>query len=155
MTGNCSGRRSRCSRSGQPADRELEIVMRHLVGKKKLGRTSGHRRAMFRNLVTDLLDHGRVVTTLPKAKQIRPIAEKMITLGKRQTLHARRQAYAFIRRGNVVQSPFSHLAPRFKDRPGGYTRIVRLGHRDGDGAAMDLIEVLGTEFKARKKKTEE
>lgn len=129
--------------------------MRHLVGKKKLGRTSEHRRALFRNLVTDLLDHGRVITTLPKAKQIRPLAEKMITLGKRQTLHARRQAYAYIRRASVVQSLFSTLAPRFKDRPGGYTRIVRLGHRSGDGAAMALIEVLGTEFKPRKKKTEE
>jgi len=126
--------------------------MRHLVGKKKLGRTSAHRRALFRNMVTDLLDHGRVVTTLPKAKQIRPIAEKMITLGKRQTLHARRQAYAFIRRAEVVQSLFGTLAPRFADRNGGYTRIVRLGHRPGDGAPMAVIEVLGTELKARKKK---
>ncbi|MBI1744984.1 MAG: 50S ribosomal protein L17 [Acidobacteria bacterium] len=129
--------------------------MRHLVGRKKLGRTSEHRRALFRNMVTDLLDHGRIVTTLPKAKSIRPIAEKMITLGKRQSLHARRQAYAFIRRAKVVQDLFSILAPRFADRHGGYTRIIRLGHRDGDGAAMALIEVLGTEFKPRKKDKED
>jgi large subunit ribosomal protein L17 len=125
-----------------------------MVGGKKLGRTTEHRLAMYRNLVTDLLDKGRIVTTLPKAKEVRPLAEKMITLGKRQTLHARRQAHAFIKRGAVVQSLFSTLAPRFADRNGGYTRIIKLAPRDGDGAEMALIELLGAEFKPKKKKEE-
>ena len=101
---------------------------------------------MFRNLVTSLLEHERIRTTLPRAKSIRPLAERMITLGKRETLHARRQALAFIKDTAVVAKLFSTLAPRFADRSGGYTRIIRLGFRDGDGAQMALVELIGSEF---------
>jgi len=101
---------------------------------------------MFRNMVTSLLDHERIRTTLPRAKSLRPIAERMITLGKRETLHARRQALAFIKDPAVVAKLFSTLAPRFADRSGGYTRIIRLGFRDGDGAQMALLELIGSEF---------
>ncbi len=120
--------------------------MRHRVGGKKLGRKTPHRISMFRNLVTSLLEHERIRTTLPRAKSIRPLAERMITLGKRETLHARRQALAFIKDPAVVAKLFSTLAPRFADRSGGYTRIIRLGFRDGDGAQMALLELIGSEF---------
>jgi large subunit ribosomal protein L17 len=105
---------------------------------------------MFRNLVTSLLDKERIRTTLPRAKEIRPIAERMITLGKRENLHARRQALAFIKDPAVVSKLFETLAPRFSQREGGYTRIIRLGFRDGDGAQMAIIELLGSEFKPAK-----
>ena len=120
--------------------------MRHRVGGKKLGRKTPHRISMFRNMVTSLLEHERIRTTLPRAKSIRPLAERMITLGKRETLHARRQALSFIRDPSVVAKLFSTLAPRFADRSGGYTRIIRLGFRDGDGAQMALLELIGSEF---------
>ncbi len=120
--------------------------MRHRVGGKKLGRKTPHRISMFRNMVTSLLEHERIRTTLPRAKSIRPLAERMITLGKRETLHARRQALSFIRDPAVVAKLFSTLAPRFADRSGGYTRIIRLGFRDGDGAQMALLELIGSEF---------
>jgi large subunit ribosomal protein L17 len=120
--------------------------MRHRVGGRKLGRKTPHRISMFRNMVTSLLEHERIRTTLPRAKSIRPIAERMITLGKRETLHARRQALAFIKDPAVVSKLFSTLAPRFADRSGGYTRIIRLGFRDGDGAQMALLELIGSEF---------
>ena len=120
--------------------------MRHRVGGRKLGRKTPHRMSMFRNMVTSLLDHERIRTTLPRAKSLRPIAERMITLGKRETLHARRQALAFIKDPAVVAKLFSTLAPRFADRSGGYTRIIRLGFRDGDGAQMALLELIGSEF---------
>jgi large subunit ribosomal protein L17 len=120
--------------------------MRHRVGGRKLGRKTPHRISMFRNLVTSLLEHERIRTTLPRAKSIRPLAERMITLGKRETLHARRQALAFIKDPAVVAKLFSTLAPRFADRSGGYTRIIRLGFRDGDGAQMALVELIGSEF---------
>lgn len=120
--------------------------MRHRVGGKKLGRKTPHRISMFRNMVTSLLEHERIRTTLPRAKSIRPMAERMITLGKRETLHARRQALAFIKDPAVVAKLFSTLAPRFTDRSGGYTRIIRLGFRDGDGAQMALLELIGSEF---------
>lgn len=120
--------------------------MRHRVGGKKLGRKTPHRISMFRNLVTSLLEHERIRTTLPRAKSIRPLAERMITLGKRESLHARRQALAFIKDPAVVAKLFSTLAPRFADRSGGYTRIIRLGFRDGDGAQMALLELIGSEF---------
>src|SRR3990172_1687224 len=100
--------------------------MRHRVAGRKLGRKTAHRISMFRNMVTSLLDKERVRTTLPRAKEIRPIAEHMITLGKRETLHARRQALAFIKDPAVVAKLFETLAPRFSQRPGGYTRIIRL-----------------------------
>jgi large subunit ribosomal protein L17 len=105
---------------------------------------------MFRNLVTSFLDKERIQTTLPRAKEIRPIAERMITLGKRESLHSRRQALAFIKDPAVVAKLFSTLAPRFSQRAGGYTRIIRLGHRDGDGAQMAIIELIGSDFKPKK-----
>jgi large subunit ribosomal protein L17 len=105
---------------------------------------------MFRNLVTSLLDKERVRTTLPRAKEARPIAERMITLGKRESLHARRQALAFVKDPEVVSKLFKTLAPRFAERPGGYTRIVRLGFRQGDGAQMAILELIGSGYKARK-----
>lgn len=120
--------------------------MRHRVGGRKLGRKTPHRISMFRNMVTSLLEHERIRTTLPRAKSIRPLAERMITLGKRETLHARRQALAFIKDPAVVAKLFGTLAPRFADRSGGYTRIIRLGFRDGDGAQMALLELIGSEY---------
>ena len=120
--------------------------MRHRIAHRKLGRTSSHRKALLRNMVTEFLDKERMVTTLPKAKELRPFAEKMITLGKRESLHARRQALAVIRRKSVVHKLFDSLAPRFASRNGGYTRIVRLGHRKGDAAEMALIELIGSEL---------
>jgi large subunit ribosomal protein L17 len=127
--------------------------MRHRVAGKKLGRTTSHRMMMFRNMVTSLLDKERIQTTLDRAKAIRPLTEKMITLGKRETLHARRQALAFVKDPAVVSKLFDTLAPRFSQRPGGYTRIIRLGFRDGDGAQMAIIELIGSEFKPSKKES--
>ena len=125
--------------------------MRHRVAGKKLGRTTAHRMMMFRNMVTSLLDKERIRTTLERAKAVRPIAERIITLGKRETLHARRQALAFVRDPAVVSKLFDTIAPRFSQRPGGYTRIIRLGFREGDGAQMAIIELIGSEFKPSKK----
>jgi large subunit ribosomal protein L17 len=102
---------------------------------------------MFRNMVTSLLDKERIRTTLPRAKEVRPIAERMITLGKRESLHARRQALAYVRDPEVVSKLFSDLAPRFAQRKGGYTRIIRLGFREGDGAQMAILELIGSGFK--------
>jgi len=126
--------------------------MRHRKGYRKLGRNPAHRRATLRNLVTNLLERERITTTLIRAKEIRPLAEKMITLGKRDTLHARRQAAAFLMHPPVVQKLFSTLAPRFADRPGGYTRIVRAGWRRGDSGDVAIIELLGSELKPKVKK---
>jgi large subunit ribosomal protein L17 len=124
--------------------------MRHRVAGKKLGRKTPHRVMMFRNMVTSLFDKERVRTTLDRAKAVRPIAEKMITLGKRESLHARRQALAYVQDPAVVAKLFETLAPRFTQRHGGYTRIIRLGFRDGDGAQMAYLELVGSEFKAEK-----
>jgi large subunit ribosomal protein L17 len=104
---------------------------------------------MFRNQVTSLLDKERIRTTLMRAKELRPIAEKMITLGKRESLHARRQALAYIKDPAVVAKLFETIAPRFAQRHGGYTRIIKVGFRDGDGAQMAILEMLGSEFKAK------
>ena len=119
--------------------------MRHRWSGRKLGRTSSHRLAMLRNMVTQFLDKGKIVTTVPKAKELRPFAEKMITLGKRETLHARRQALAVIRSKDVVYKLFDSLAPRYADRDGGYTRIIRLGFRKGDSAEMAILELVGSD----------
>lgn len=108
---------------------------------------------MFRNMVTSLLDKERIQTTVDRAKAVRPIAEKMITLGKRESLHARRQALAFIKDPAVVSKLFDTIAPRFSQRPGGYTRIIKLGHRPGDGAQKAIIELVGSEFKTDKKES--
>jgi large subunit ribosomal protein L17 len=111
--------------------------------------------AMLRNLVTSFLEKERVRTTLAKAKEARPLAEKMITLGKKGTLHARRQVLAFVRKEGVVTKVFDDLGPRFSQRPGGYSRIVKLGPRGGDGAQMAMLELIGSEFKKKAKKKKE
>ena len=108
----------------------------------KSGKTSSYRRAMYRNLVTDLLGYEKVTTTETKAKQIRSLAEKMITLGKEGGLHSRRQALSFIFDKKVTNKVFNELAQRYADRPGGYTRISKLGHRLGDGAAVVQLELI-------------
>ena len=116
--------------------------MRHKVAGRKLGRSTAHRRALYRNLVTDLLGYEKIVTTEAKAKEVRGLAEKMITLGKEGGLHSRRQALAFIIDKKVVEKVFAELAPRYAERPGGYTRIVKLGPRLGDGAPMVKLELV-------------
>ena len=116
--------------------------MRHRNKIKKLGRDASHRNAMLRNLATDLLRHERVTTTLTKAKAVRPFAERLVTLGKRDTLHARRHAARLIRDKDVVSKVFNELAPRYAERPGGYTRIMRLDTRPGDRAEMAIIEMV-------------
>jgi large subunit ribosomal protein L17 len=126
--------------------------MRHQVKRRYLRRDSAHRRALLRNLVTSFLEKERLRTTLAKAKAARPVAEKLITLGKRGTLHARRQALAYLTREPVVKKLFDEVAPRFSQRPGGYTRIIRTAPRAGDGAAMALLELVGSEFKKKAKK---
>lgn len=116
--------------------------MRHRVAGHKLSRSSSHRKALYRNLVTDLLRFEKIVTTEAKAKATRPIAEQMITLGKQGTLHARRQALAYITDKKVVDKVFTELGPRYGERPGGYTRITRLGSRLGDNAPMTQLELV-------------
>jgi large subunit ribosomal protein L17 len=123
--------------------------MRHRNGNRKLSRNTSHRRALLRNLVTDFLDHGRLMTTLPKAKEVRPLAEKMITLGKRDSLHARRQVYSYLLREEVGKKVFDTIATRFGDRNGGYSRIIKLGNRKGDGADLAIIELLGSELEVK------
>ncbi len=120
--------------------------MRHAIRGRKLGRTSAHRRAMFRNQLASLVLSERIITTLPKAKELRPIAEKMITQGKRGTLHARRQVRRVLSNRQHVKKLFDELAPRFSDRQGGYTRILKLGPRKGDGAEMAVLEFVDFEF---------
>lgn len=115
--------------------------MRHLKAGRKLNRTAAHRKALFRNLVTSLIEHEQVRTTDAKAKELRRIADRMVTLGKRGTLHARRQALSYIRSETVVKKLFDEVAGRFRERAGGYTRIVKLGHRHGDAASMSVIEL--------------
>lgn len=119
--------------------------MRHRKAGRKLGRTAAHRNAMLRNMVTSLLEHERIVTTVPKAKEARRVADKMITLAKRGDLHARRQAYAYIRSKDVVAKLFDELEPQYADRQGGYTRIIRTGVRHGDAAPMAILELVGYE----------
>lgn len=117
--------------------------MRHRKTGRKLGRTSSHRTAMMRNMVTSLLDMERIVTTVPKAKEVRMVAEQMITLGKRGDLHARRQAMSYIQSKAVVAKLFDQLSSQYADRQGGYTRIIRTGTRLGDAAPMAIIELVG------------
>src|SRR5262245_55982165 len=116
--------------------------MRHLKSGRKLSRTPSHRWALMRNLITCLLRDERIQTTDPKAKEVRRWADRVITLGKRGSLHARRQALGIVRDKAVVRKLFDTLAPRFKDRPGGYTRIVKIGQRRGDAAPISLIELV-------------
>ncbi len=126
--------------------------MRHQVQRGNLSRNTAHRRALLRNLVTSFLERERMRTTLVKAKTARPIAEKMITLAKRGTLHARRRALAYMTKEEAVRKLFAEIGPRFSERPGGYTRIVKLGPRAGDGAPMAMLELVGSEFKKKAKK---
>jgi len=128
--------------------------MRHLVKRHRLGRDSAQRKALLRSLVTSFLEKERIRTTKAKAKALRPVAEKMITLAKKGTLHARRRALRTIYKKEVVKKLFEELGPRFAERPGGYTRIIKLGPRDGDGAEMAVIELIGTELEKKPKKKE-
>ncbi len=119
--------------------------MRHGVRLRKLGRTSSHRRALLRSLTTSLYRHERITTTLPKAKEMRPFAEKLITLARRDDLHARRQVLRQVSDKDVVKKLFDTLGPRFASRPGGYTRILKLAPRQGDGADLAIVELIGSE----------
>ncbi len=116
--------------------------MRHARAGKKLGRDSAHRKALYSNLAGSLIQHGRIETTEAKAKAVKPFAEKMITLGKRGDLHARRQALAARRSNDVVHRLFADIAPRFAERPGGYTRILKLGPRRSDSTEMVFLELV-------------
>jgi large subunit ribosomal protein L17 len=119
--------------------------MRHHRAGRKLGRDSAHRKALYSNLAGALFEHGRIKTTLAKAKEVRPIAEQLITLARRGDVHARRQALAYLRSQDVVHKLFSDVAPRFKERPGGYSRVVKLGPRQGDAAEMAYLELVDYE----------
>lgn len=125
--------------------------MRHRKGGSKLGRNPAHRRATLRNLVTNVIERERVHTTLARAKAARPLVEQMITLGKRDSLHTRRQAASFLATPRAVKKLFDDIAPRFAERPGGYTRILRVGWRRGDDAAIAVIELVGSELKVEEK----
>ena len=125
--------------------------MYHGHAKRRFGRTHEHRKAMFANLCQALIKHEQIVTTLPKAKDLRPVVEKLVTLGKRGDLHARRQAIAQIRDPALVQKLFAVLGPRYKDRHGGYTRVLKAGFRYGDNAAMGVIEFVGRGVDAKGK----
>ena len=126
--------------------------MRHRKSGRKLGVTTKHRKAMFRNMATDLLRNGKINTTDTRAKEIRRVVEKLVTLGKNGSLHARRKALGYIRDRAVVEKLFSELAQRYMERPGGYTRIVKLGYRRGDNAPISLIELVTEEYKAKRKR---
>ena len=116
--------------------------MRHNVSGRKLNRTPAHRKMLYRNLVTALFKHERITTTVPKAKEARVVAEKLITFAKRGDLHARRQAARKINEPDVLQKLFAEIGPRYSDRPGGYTRILRLGNRKGDNAEVAILELV-------------
>lgn len=124
--------------------------MRHQSAGRKLGRKSAHRQAMLRNMVASLIEHGKIKTTLPKAKELRSVAERMVTLGKKNSLHARRQAFDFMRNKDAVKKLFDQIAPAFEKRAGGYTRIFQLGSRAGDAAKMALIEFLSEDLLSAK-----
>jgi len=116
--------------------------MRHRHGARKLNRTSSHRKSMFTNMAVSLLTHEQITTTLPKAKELRRFADKMVTLGKRGTLHARRHAFSYLRDDDAVSKLFRVLADRYKERNGGYTRVLKTGYRFGDNAPMAIIELV-------------
>jgi large subunit ribosomal protein L17 len=126
--------------------------MRHLNSGSKLGRQPAHRRATLRALVTNVIERERITTTLRRAKETRPLVERLITLGKKDTLHTRRQAAAFLMTPAATKKLFQDIAPRFSDRPGGYTRIIHAGFRIGDGADVAILELLGTKLKKRVRK---
>src|SRR6266851_5684899 len=126
--------------------------MRHLNQGRKLNRTSSHRKALFRNLVLSLIEHERIKTTDAKAKELRRYADRMVTLGKRGDLAARRLAFAFMQSRTAVKRLFDEIAPRFKERNGGYTRVVKFGFRRGDAAPLSIIEFTGNEEQTKSKK---
>ena len=123
--------------------------MRHRIAGRKLGVSSSHRKAMFRNMAVALIKHEQITTTLPKAKELRPVVEKLITLAKRGDLHARRQAYASLRDDTILHKLFSTVAERYKTRHGGYTRVLRAGVRYGDAASMAVIELVDRDVLAK------
>lgn len=123
--------------------------MRHAVHGRKLGRTSAHRRALFRNQLASLFEHERITTTVAKAKELRPIAEKLVTKGKRDTVQARRDVRRWVADRGLVKKLFDDIAPRFADRPGGYLRIVKLGPRPGDGAEKAILEFVDYELSSK------
>lgn len=123
--------------------------MRHGMKHRKLNRTASHRKAMFRNMVTSLIEHEQIVTTLPKAKELRAIADKIITLGKRGDLHARRQADAKMKSETQVKKLFDVIGPRYAERHGGYTRVLKAGYRRGDNAPMAVIELVDRDTEAK------
>lgn len=126
--------------------------MRHNKSARTLGRNSSHRSAMLRNMVTSLLSHEKITTTDVRAKELRKLADKMITLGKRGDVHARRQALQVIQERKVVAKLFDMIGPRYQDRPGGYTRIIKLGYRAGDNAPLSQIELVEEEFTSKPRK---
>ena len=125
--------------------------MKHRIKGKKLNRTSSHRKALFKNMAQAIIKHEQVITTLPKAKTMKPIVDKLITLGKKGSLHARRQAFSKLRDESMVAKLFGTLAPRYADRNGGYTRVLKAGYRYGDAAAMAVIELVDRDEDARGK----
>jgi large subunit ribosomal protein L17 len=125
--------------------------MRHGMVNRKLGRTSSHRNALFRNQLSSLIDRERIITTLPKAKELRPQIERLITIGRTDNVHNRRQVFAVVGDENLVKKVFDILGPRFADRPGGYTRIIKIGPRRGDNAETAIIEFIGYEPKTEEK----
>src|SRR5690349_7518047 len=155
--GGSSGLRYR-ARPHRPRLRRLPgysprpIDMRHLNSGAKLGRDPAHRRATLRNLVTNVIEKERITTTIRRAKAARPLVERMITLGKGDSLHTRRQAAAYLLKPLATRKLFEDIAPRFADRAGGYTRIVRAGFRIGDGAELAILELLGSKLKKKEKK---
>jgi len=125
--------------------------MKHRIKGKKLNRTSSHRKALFKNMAQAIIKHEQIITTLPKAKTMKPIVDKLITLGKKGSLHARRQAFSKLRDESMVAKLFGTLAPRYADRNGGYTRVLKAGYRYGDAAAMAVIELVDRDEDARGK----
>lgn len=126
--------------------------MRHAMKHRKLGRTSSHRQAMFRNQLASLIEHGRIKTTLAKAKELRPLAERLVTRGREGTVHARRVVRQWLPDRKVVKKLFDDVSPRFADRPGGYLRILKLGPRPGDAAEMAILEFVDYEAEAKEEK---
>src|SRR5713226_6680313 len=129
--------------------------MRHGMANRKLGRTSGHRAALFRNQLASLIERERIITTLPKAKELRPQIERLVTLGKTDSIHHRRQAGRVVGDDGLISKLFATLGPRFAERPGGYTRIIKLGPRRGDAAEMAILEFIGYEPPAQEAPAEE
>jgi len=124
--------------------------MRHAIRNRKLGRTSAHRQALFRNQVASLIEHGRIKTTLHKAKEVRRVVEKVVTRSRQDTVHARRMVRRWVPSRDLVKKLFDEIGPRFTDRPGGYTRILKLGPRTGDAAEMAILEFV--DYDEHKKK---